>query len=218
MAISAIGLDVDGTLYPNFHMRRKSLPRVVRRLRFFRSYRRVRETLRTRGQVGDFYSEQARLLGEKLGVEPAEARERIQRVVYDDLAEVIADVAPYPGIAEFLREMAAEGFPIGLLSDFPFGTKLDLLGLPGVWRCRICAEETGALKPHPHPFATLADCLGVPAAEVLYVGNSYRADVLGAKGAGMMAAHLVRRPPRDSEADISFSSYPDLAAWIRTNR
>jgi putative hydrolase of the HAD superfamily len=168
--------------------------------------------------VGDFYSEQARLLAGELGIQPEEARARIQRVVYDDLAEVIADVEPYPGVAEFLREMAGEGLPIGLLSDFPFGTKLDLLGLPVVWQCRICAEETGALKPHPHPFERLASCLQAPPAEVLYVGNSYRSDVLGAKGAGMMAAHLARRPPLGSRADISFSSYPDLAAWIRRNR
>lgn len=218
MAISAIGLDVDGTLYPNLHMRRRSLPRVLRRLRFFAAYSRVRETLRALGPVSDFYAEQARLLGENLGIAPGEARERITRLVYDDLGHVIADVKPYPEIPEFLREMADQGFPIGLLTDFPFGTKLELLGLPPVWQCLICAEETGALKPHPRPFAMLADCLKVPAAEVLYIGNSYRSDILGAKQAGMMAAHLVRRPPRGSTADVSFTSYRDLAAWIRWNR
>ena len=59
MAISAIGLDVDGTLYPNIHMRRRSLPRVLRRLRFFAAYSRVREALRALGPVSDFYAEQA---------------------------------------------------------------------------------------------------------------------------------------------------------------
>jgi FMN phosphatase YigB (HAD superfamily) len=39
-------------------------------------------------------------------------------------------------------------------------------------------------------------------------------DVVGAKGAGMRAAHLCRRPVRNSIADFSFRDYRQLPPWV----
>ncbi|MFP4484534.1 MAG: HAD family hydrolase [Spirochaetota bacterium] len=218
MGISAIGLDVDGTLYPNGAMRRLSVPRVLRRLRLFLAYRRVRDHLRTIGRVGDFYAEQARLLGAELGITPAEAQDRIDRYIYEDLASALEGIRPFPDLADVIIDLKESGLRIGLLSDFPFGSKLDLLGLPNLWDCLICAEEVGALKPHPEPFRALARCLDTPAEQMLYVGNSYENDIVGAKGAGMQAAHLSTRARRESVADVTFADYGALLAWIARNR
>ena len=218
MGISAVGLDVDGTLYPNGAMRRHSVPRVLRRLRLFMAYSRVRNRLREIGRVGDFYAEQARLLGEELGIPPAQARERIDRYIYEDLTSTLERVRPFPKLPAVIIDLKDSGLRLGLLSDFPFGSKLDLLGLPDVWECRICAEEVGALKPHPAPFEALASCLEAPPEEVLYVGNSYENDIVGAKRAGMQTAHLSAGGGADGVADVTFTDYEELAGWIARNR
>lgn len=212
--IRAVGLDVDGTLYPNHAMRRRSLLRVLRRLRFFLAYRRVRQELRRRGAVEDFYGEQARLLGRQLGISPERARRRIDAYVYRGLSRSVRELRPYPGLRDFLGELAERGIPLGLLSDFPFADKLESLELPAVWQCRICAEEVGALKPNPEAFRELAACLNCDPSELLYVGNSYHNDVLGAHRAGMQAAHL-GSAPSGSPAVVTFRSYAELMEWLR---
>ena len=265
--IAAVGFDVDGTLYPNGAMQRRVLRRVLRNLRFFYAYGRVRSGLRERGDVDvdaasggyegpghgkpgravpdgvraeaeprtiGFYEEQSRLTAVRLGIPVAEARSRIQRLVYDGLLRSLERVAPVPGLVELLNELYEAGVPMGLLSDFPVGRKPELLGLPDVWRCRLCTEEIGALKPHNEPFRALAECLEVQAQQVLFVGNSFNSDILGAKNAGMMAAHFVPQSSRTARrrnrayarkaertgnmspaADITFSDYRELAEWLQ---
>lgn len=59
--------------------------------------------------------------------------------------------------------------------------------VPGVF-----SNELGVAKPHPRMFEAACDVLGVPAAQVLHIGDNPAADVAGAEAAGMTTA-LVRR-------------------------
>ena len=66
----------------------------------------------------------------------------------------------------------------------------------------MTSVEHGRPKPHPSIFAAAQARLGCPAAATLFVGDSYEADYLGAKGAGMQAlliapAGATRLPPRE---------------------
>jgi putative hydrolase of the HAD superfamily len=54
----------------------------------------------------------------------------------------------------------------------------------------------------------------VPPEEILYVGNSYKYDIDGAKAQGLAAAHLTKSAPWNSAADFSFSDYRELRKWI----
>ncbi|MBK9475494.1 MAG: HAD family hydrolase [Tetrasphaera sp.] len=58
---------------------------------------------------------------------------------------------------------------------------------------RICSREcVGVGKPKPEPFWHLCERLGVPPGEVVYVGDEWACDAMGATGAGLEAAWLVR--------------------------
>ncbi|SPA36203.1 Hydrolase of HAD-superfamily protein (fragment) [Cupriavidus taiwanensis] len=52
--------------------------------------------------------------------------------------------------------------------------------------------DVGYLKPQVEIFEWATSKLGVPAAATLMVGDTYKADYLGAMNAGLQARHLVR--------------------------
>jgi putative hydrolase of the HAD superfamily len=69
------------------------------------------------------------------------------------------------------------------------------------------AADVGASKPTLLPFMSLSQRLGIPPSRILYVGDSYDNDVVGAKRAGMSAALLTR----DAKEGVVFSSViPDV--------
>jgi FMN phosphatase YigB (HAD superfamily) len=52
----------------------------------------------------------------------------------------------------------------------------------------------GVSKPDPRFFARIVDELGLPAAEIAYVGDRVDNDVMPALAAGMVPVHLRRGP------------------------
>ncbi|MEV7466090.1 HAD family hydrolase [Streptomyces kronopolitis] len=84
--------------------------------------------------------------------------------------------------------------------------------------------EWGVAKPAPEFFARTVELAGVPAGEVLYVGDHPQNDVGPARAAGMLAAHLRRGPLgylwADSEearaADLRVASLTDLVDAVRS--
>ena len=218
MPIQAIAFDVDGTLYPNAAMYLKSLPFAVTHLRLMLAFAAVRREIRTHRPVDDLRLLEEQMLGARMGIDPTQARKRIEHDIYDRWERILDRVRPYPHVRGCIETLRAAGFPVAVTSDFPVERKLVRLGLDDLFDCQLWTEESGYLKPHPEPFHELASCLGLRADEVLYVGNSYEYDVVGAKQAGMMAAHLTRRPVAGSIADLSFSDYRKLCEWVLQNR
>jgi putative hydrolase of the HAD superfamily len=90
------------------------------------------------------------------------------------------------------------------------------LGISGFWDAVLCSERCGALKPDPCSFEALAAALGLPPEKILYVGNSYRYDVLGARRIGMRTAWII--PPlyfrRKPAPDFIFRDYRQLRDFI----
>ena len=217
MDINAVAFDIDGTLYSNDRMHLQSLPFALRHIRQLKAFRRVRLELRRTRPIEDFHRLQAELFGRELGVSAAKAAEIIETVFYDRWEQVLRRVPLFPGVRETVAAFRDAGLKVAVASDFPVARKLGLLGIDGLWDCEVSTEEVGYLKPNPEPFHALLDCLGEPPERVLYVGNSYRYDVEGAKAVGMYAAHLTRRPDRDSIADFSFYRYDRLRQWVLTD-
>lgn len=214
MQLKAVAFDVDGTLYPNATMYFKSLPFALGHLRLMLAFAGVRREVRDRRPVRDLGALQAQLLGERLGITAEEAERRIQTEIYGAWEAVLDRVRPYPHVSDCVRQLSQAGYLVAVTSDFPVERKLERLGLDGLFDCRLWTEDSGYLKPHPEPFLELAGCIGVDPTEVLYVGNSYEYDVVGAKSVGMYAAHLSRRRRPDSTADFTFTDYRDLCRWI----
>ena len=83
------------------------------------------------------------------------------------------------------------GYKIALLSDFPPEQKKDIWGTAPLCDVIMGSEQCGALKPSIYTFGTLIKKLDLPAENILYVGNSIRADITGAKRAGMKTAYIM---------------------------
>ncbi len=217
LSLKAVGFDIDGTLYPNSKMYRRSLWFVLRHLRLMSRFRKVRRQIRQVRPIDDFYRVQAEMLGAELAMSPDAAARLIDELIYTDWEQIINHVPVYDGVFETVEALREAGLKVGVTSDFPVARKLGLLGLEGYWDCAFSSEEVGYLKPNPEPFLELAHRLNCRPDEILYVGNSYKYDVIGAVNAGMHAAHLARTPVKNTIAALTFSRFSTLRSWVLEN-
>jgi len=215
MEIKAVAFDIDGTLYPNARLYAKIAPFFLKNLFFFLKYNKVRKILHRTGPLPDFFEYQARLLAEEMGITSAEARNKIDEVVYHGLTPYFKDLKSYPHVYEVFQAFKDAGLRLAILSDFPPRQKGDIWGTLPLCDVVMGSEECGALKPSSYTFGILAEKLGVPAESILYVGNSVRSDVRGAANAGMKTAYILpfwrkilHLPLK--EADICFTNYRQL--------
>lgn len=108
---------------------------------------------------------------------------------FHDALAGFADVRP---AVEALR---AAGLVVGVLTNSSgdyTATKLRAAGLDGLFDV-VCSRDTlGFGKPDPRAFHEACRQLGTAPKATLYVGDELHADPLGAAGAGMPAAWLVR--------------------------
>lgn len=212
--IRAVAFDIDGTLYPNGRMYRASLGIVLRHWRLFRAFGAARKTVRTRHPIVDLRRETAELTAEQLGISAEVAAQRINDVIYDQWENVLRRVPLYSGVTELLADLRSRGVPLAAMSDFPVVSKLQLLGISDYWDVAFSAEEIGYLKPNVEPFESLEERLSVKPREILYVGNSYHYDVLGAAAAGFHTAHLGGDARKPGRADMAFRDFETLHRWI----
>ncbi len=210
MDIDAVAFDIDGTLYPNSRMYLNSILFSLPRLRFLYYFRQVRIAIRSVRPLDDFKEAQAGMLADLMHVSKEKAWKRIERAIYCRWQRIFRHIRPYPYLSDLLLKLKSRGYAMGVMSDFPVGDKLAHLNLPQVWDCVISSEDTGYLKPNPEPFLALASALGTEPERVLYVGNSYTYDIMGAAKVGMKTAHLTRESAEDSVADIVFDDYRTL--------
>ncbi|WP_028974495.1 HAD family hydrolase [Spirochaeta cellobiosiphila] len=214
MKIEAVAFDIDGTLYPNSEMYLKSIPFVMGHLRELKTFSKVRKDIRDHKQFVDFHQQQAIMMGEALGISPERAKALINRVFYTRWFKVFNHLKPFPHVKEVLESFKSKGLKLAALSDFPLQDRLNKLGLDEYFPVKLSSEDVGRLKPNVEPFVELQKRLEIPAENILYVGNSYQYDVEGSHKANMKAAHLVKRPKKQSEAEFSFYNYHELEKWV----
>ena len=213
--IEVVAFDIDGTLYPNYRLYPRLIFHVLRHLRFYFLYSQVRKTLHKTAPLPDFYAYQARLLAEKLHCTEKVARQKIDDIVYKGLEPYLFRTRPFENVGDAFQKLRDAGLRIALLSDFPPSQKGDVWGLLKFCELALGSEEIGALKPSKYPFGVMAMRLGVSPEKILYVGNSVKYDVQGAKGAGMKSALIISPIKRTLRtifhrplgADIFFSNY-----------
>lgn len=108
-----------------------------------------------------------------------EARSDIDRPLADALYEVILDTwHAYDDAAPTLRALRERGLPICLVSNagLPIGKVLDREGISPLVDHVVLSYEVGAVKPDERIFRTALDRLGLPAADVLMVGDNANDD------------------------------------------
>ena len=209
--IKVIAFDIDGTFY------------VIKNFRFYLHFQKVRKIMHRTGPLPDFYEFQARLLARELDCSAAEAKKKIQEIVYDGLTPYFKKVKTFKGVEECFKALRKAGYRIAILSDFPPSQKGELWNLSKYCECIYGTEEIGALKPSKFPFGVLSITMNVKPEEVLYVGNSIRYDVIGAMNAGMMSALIAPKfvmflkkmfKLNKNSADINFSTYRQLVKIV----
>ena len=219
--IKVIAFDIDGTLYPSFSLYRRLVFYVIKKLRFYVHFKKVRSVMHRTAPLPSFgfYEYQGRLLAHELGCSVEEARASIKGIVYDGLKPYFKHVKPFKDVERSFKSFKEAGYRLAILSDFPPDQKGEMWGLIPYCDFVMGSEEIGALKPSKYPFGVLAMTLGVKPEEVLYVGNSTKYDVLGAQNAGMMSAQIGSRlkfflrkvfKKDANSADINFSTYRQL--------
>lgn len=123
---------------------------------------------------------------------------------------------------EAVKRIAAH-YRLGLLSNFDDAeTGRMIVGDTGVahlFETILISAELGHRKPHPAVFEFLLEQLGLEPAEVLFVGDTAREDVLGAHNAGIPVVWLSEKKAGDFPAtlpapDFVIGNIADLPALL----
>jgi HAD superfamily hydrolase (TIGR01549 family) len=95
--------------------------------------------------------------------------------------------APVPGAKELVSNLASK-YTLGVISnglpDVQY-KKLGALGVDSEFACIVLSEVLGIAKPDPQIFHHALSLLSMSPNEVLYIGDSFENDVMGAIGVGM---------------------------------
>lgn len=96
--------------------------------------------------------------------------------------------APVPNAKMVVQTLREQGVRVGIISNsLPDmqHKKMRAMGIETWFECVLLSEDVGIRKPEPQIFWMAAGLLGVFPEQCLYVGDSFRNDVVGAYNAGM---------------------------------
>jgi len=216
MRLKAIAFDLDGTLYPASSAVWSTIPLVIQHPIFMYQFSRTRDLVRKQQDPGDLHLKQLRILACLLNKTESQVKDKLTRIIYKEWIASFKKIKPFPDIREVIINLRKKGYKTALLSDMPIKEKISFLRLEGIWDVAFCSEETGFLKPHPAPFKRLLTELNLKPEEILFIGNSYKYDVRGAKACGLKTALLARQRyfKDDVLPDYQFSNYRQLRNFL----
>jgi FMN phosphatase YigB (HAD superfamily) len=124
---------------------------------------------------------------------------------------------PIPGMLELARELAARGVPVGVLSNSE-GKLAELfveIGIAAPFAAIIDSGVVGIEKPDPRIFAHARAALG--GGDAIHIGDSWPADIAGARAAGWRAIWFGRRvgPVEDPQIAVARDAKEARAALAR---
>jgi HAD superfamily hydrolase (TIGR01549 family) len=130
----------------------------------------------------------------------------------------------YPDARTCLETLRADGYRVGIAGNQPAettsfvracGLQVDVVAM---------SDEWGVAKPDPRFFARVVEEMGLPAAEIAYVGDRIDNDVVPAAAAGLVAVFVRRGPwgyvqagwPEAACAHLQVESLAELPAALRS--
>jgi FMN hydrolase / 5-amino-6-(5-phospho-D-ribitylamino)uracil phosphatase len=116
----------------------------------------------------------------------AEAAE-IAELAYSAFLEARTRIQLQPGITQLLSTLAKQYRLIAITNG---NACIHKMGVGELFAFSLQAGPDGKMKPFPDMFTLAASRLKVTPGQILHIGDSHRADVLGALSAGCQAAWL----------------------------
>ena len=101
----------------------------------------------------------------------------------------------YDDVPDALARLGAAGIQVGVISnsDGPYQRrKMAAAGLDPLVDVAVFSGDLGVSKPDPQIFLAGADLLGLSPSQVVYVGDRWATDTIGALSAGLSAVWLNR--------------------------
>ncbi len=123
---------------------------------------------------------------------------------------------PFPDVVDALEAARARGLIQGVVSDWG-SDLLPILHAHEITRLMdfvVASAVVGSSKPHRDIFLYALGRAGVRAEETVYVGDSYLADVLGSRGAGLHPVLLDRDAKAPAIDAPVVSSLADLLSVV----
>jgi HAD superfamily hydrolase (TIGR01509 family) len=117
-------------------------------------------------------------------------------------------------ILESLRSVVKVGLLTNSLDPWEQGRRIDASGLRPCFDVIGIAAEIGLWKPDRAAFLWMAERLGCEPRDCVFVGDSERHDIEGAKGAGMGVVRKLRDRSVPTLADAVFVSYSELSGIL----
>jgi putative hydrolase of the HAD superfamily len=148
---------------------------------------------------------------------PDEMREDVHQHLDSEFADAALWLREFPGSRDGLRELAATGVRLGIISnaDGLIGGRLaeaEILqvgpGLGVAVECVIDSGAVGVMKPDPRIFRLALDAMDIAAADAWYVGDMPGIDVIGARAAGL---HPVLMDPYELHLDADYDRIGSLS-------
>lgn len=125
------------------------------------------------------------------------------QTAFQYLWDVMSASPAYPEVLDVFAELRSRGYRLAIGSNADDGHLLPALSTAGIAAELILSSEGArSYKPRRPFFAQLCDGLNLRPEQVLYVGDSPWADVMGANHAGLPVYHVRRYPDPEREARV----------------
>ena len=163
-----------------------------------------------------------RLAARLVAVPPGERDRAARTALNAHMAGIERAVVFPPARLGLLARIRDAGLPVGLLSNFDHAPAarriLERTGLAPCLDAVLISEDEGFRKPAPRLFRKMAEALGVAPADLLFVGDTFGADVAGPQGVGMPCAWLNPkgrpRPPGAPAPDFEIQDVADTRSIL----
>lgn len=224
MAYKAVCFDIDGTLYPIRTMNSRLLKLSVKHPFFGLKYSRNRKEFRrwqaSFTQEVPFRWREAMIVQNGTGEERPfdkttyqKTYDKLEKLVYRPMERLYKTTKTFDGVRETFKKIKNNGLKIGVFTDFPLFDKLEGMKLADLVDFAASSDDIGYLKPDTHCLEYLLYNLKMGPKDVLYVGDSYSKDILGAKAVGMDA--VLVNVKASASKDLA-KEYPLAKAAFRT--
>ncbi|MDX1672111.1 MAG: HAD family hydrolase [Balneolaceae bacterium] len=229
--IKFIYFDLDDTLLDHHAAEREALSDLVRDMEILEGI--------AADRLARTYQQINKELWERYG--PGEiSREQLQRSRFEDTLEALnldgsrwEEVAGHymqryrnhwkwrPDAEKTLKKVG-NAYPVGILTNGFLDIqkdKIERFSLEDYARHIVISEEVGYLKPRPEIFAHATRLTGLEPAQILYIGDSYRSDILGGSGFGWKTAWYTprKRPENGEDADFIFERFENLISYLEVD-